>query len=382
MKTRPNRLAILAVGITAMTLSGFAQAGGEGWIRDDYDTALKTAVEKDMPILIDFTGSDWCPPCKQLNAEVFSQSLFMEEAGKKFVLLELDYPRGGNQTDEVKEKNEKVSEKYKIEAFPTILLTDTKGEVFARTTGYRPGGPTGYMTFLNTLLDGKEKRDMYLAKAKSAEGVERAKLLDQAMSIKDIMVPAPMKMIQEIMLLDSENEAGLKAKYELRIATQEAEKKIRDVGMALQSNDTATALEIIAAVEAKGLEAGPIKDQFDFMKAIAMTKDGRRDEAMKMLDAKIAGMKNPTPDELQQAMMGKFQVAMESKDVDLMNKVLDEMIAVAPDSEMSKAITMQRASIIGRIEAQNASKDAAEKAGSEAGSDKGSDAGSTTGSGG
>ena len=42
----------------------------------DYAAAKIKAAAEQKPLLLEFTGSDWCPPCMRLNKEVFSQKVF------------------------------------------------------------------------------------------------------------------------------------------------------------------------------------------------------------------------------------------------------------------------------------------------------------------
>ena len=52
-----------------------AFAGDEAWLTD-YKKATAQAEEEDKPILVDFTGSDWCGWCIRLDKEVFSKDAF------------------------------------------------------------------------------------------------------------------------------------------------------------------------------------------------------------------------------------------------------------------------------------------------------------------
>ena len=113
------------------------------WLTD-LDEAKKVAAKEKKDILVDFTGSDWCGWCIKLKKEVFDLPAF-EAATKKFVLVELDFPSKKAQSDEVKTKNRAAQQKYGITGFPTILLMDAQGEVYART-GYQAGGPEKYVT--------------------------------------------------------------------------------------------------------------------------------------------------------------------------------------------------------------------------------------------
>ena len=46
----------------------------------DYPAALTQAASSKKPILLEFTGSDWCPPCMKLTKTVFEQPVFEDFA--------------------------------------------------------------------------------------------------------------------------------------------------------------------------------------------------------------------------------------------------------------------------------------------------------------
>jgi thiol-disulfide isomerase/thioredoxin len=114
-------------------------AAGPVWLTD-LDAAKAQAVKENKPVLVDFTGSDWCPPCKALHKNVFESAEFAAVASR-YVLVELDFPKAKPQAPELKAKNAELSKKFGISGFPTVLLIDGKsGEVFGKTVGF--GGQT------------------------------------------------------------------------------------------------------------------------------------------------------------------------------------------------------------------------------------------------
>jgi protein disulfide-isomerase len=120
------------------------------WL-DRIEDAQKLASEKNLPILADFTGSDWCVWCQKLDQEVFSQQAFADYAKDHLVLLKLDFPRKVNVPPaDVRNAREALSQKYNVEGFPTVLLLDATGKELART-GYRPGGAAEYVEHLKGL---------------------------------------------------------------------------------------------------------------------------------------------------------------------------------------------------------------------------------------
>ncbi len=81
----------MAVGTAAILSLPTAQAD-EGWVVD-FEKAKAQAAKEGKSILMEFTGSDWCPPCKALHKNVLIKDVFKTEMPKSFVLLKLDSPR-------------------------------------------------------------------------------------------------------------------------------------------------------------------------------------------------------------------------------------------------------------------------------------------------
>jgi len=141
-------LALLA----AFVLSGCADghSGSNDWLTD-FEKAKATAHERNLPILADFSGSDWCGWCMALEREVFSQTAFSEFAKDNLVLFLADFPSAKEQTAAVKKQNNELAARYGIRGYPTILLLDADGKELART-GYRKGGAKGYVEHIESLL--------------------------------------------------------------------------------------------------------------------------------------------------------------------------------------------------------------------------------------
>lgn len=129
-----------------------AQAGGGhiDWMTD-WDKAKQTAQAEGKDLLIDFSGSDWCYWCKKLDAEVFMHSAFIDTAVKDFVFVLVDFPRDkSNQSETVQKQNERLSEEFGVQGFPTVYLAGPDGKPYAQT-GYLEGGPAAYLAHLEEL---------------------------------------------------------------------------------------------------------------------------------------------------------------------------------------------------------------------------------------
>ena len=125
--------------LTLLFLATITARAEVTWLTD-LDAAKALGVKENKPVLVDFTGSDWCPPCKTLHKIVFESAEFAA-AASQYVLVELDFPNKKPQTPELKAKNREWQKKYGITGYPTVLLLDAKsGEVFGKTVGF--GGQT------------------------------------------------------------------------------------------------------------------------------------------------------------------------------------------------------------------------------------------------
>ena len=140
----------LAFGLAVLLMAGTVVAGDSEWLTD-FEQARKQAAEKALPILVNFSGSDWCGWCMKLDQEVFSQSAFKSYAGTNLVLFVADFPRGKELPAKVVEQNQALAKKYGVQGFPTVLLIDKQGKILART-GYQPNGAEAYVEHVRQLL--------------------------------------------------------------------------------------------------------------------------------------------------------------------------------------------------------------------------------------
>ena len=120
------------------------------WI-ENWNQAIAAAKKLNRPIMINFTGSDWCPWCFRLRDEVFVMDAFKEYAENNLVLLTVDFPRGGKQSEELKNQNQTLQRQFGIQGYPTILLVDKDGKEINRT-GYQAGGAQNYIEHITELL--------------------------------------------------------------------------------------------------------------------------------------------------------------------------------------------------------------------------------------
>jgi protein disulfide-isomerase len=129
-------------------LQGLA-ADESKWLTD-VPKAQAEAKKDGKLVMMDFTGSDWCPWCIKLHKEVFSTPEFSDYAKKNLVLVEVDFPRKKEQSADLKKANQALQEKYKIEGFPTVIVLNGDGKKVGEL-GYEPGGPKPFIANLDKL---------------------------------------------------------------------------------------------------------------------------------------------------------------------------------------------------------------------------------------
>ena len=132
-------LTLVAAFFMSVSLHAADEVKGSGWT-EKYDEAVAASKKSDLPILADFTGSDWCGYCIKLHKEVFDTKEFKEWAVKNVVLLEVDFPQQKAQDAALKAKNQELQKKYDIQGYPTILILDATGKKMGEL-GYQEGGP-------------------------------------------------------------------------------------------------------------------------------------------------------------------------------------------------------------------------------------------------
>lgn len=160
-----------ALAITVLTVS---------WT-NDYPEAVRQGVEKKLPLLLFFSGSDWSARSMQLKHEALESDAFQEKIQERFVCVEIDFPRHTQlPTTQLREQNEMLRERFGVTNYPTLILLAADGREIARL-GYLPEGGEQLAVALLRI----EKQDLLLKSAlqsppeKSDELIELYKLAQE-----------------------------------------------------------------------------------------------------------------------------------------------------------------------------------------------------------
>lgn len=319
-----SAIAVIALFVCSASL---ASADDEPGFTEDAKEAIAQAVDQEKDIIFLFTGSDWCPPCKKLEAEVLSEEDFLFEVSKHYVLVKFDFPKITKQSEEIAQQNKEYGQKFGVNSYPTLVLTDNHLKPFA-IAGYETGGFRNYLALLEEARKLRVERDENLEKAEGKKGEERAKLLDQAISkmkseIVEVYYP---EVIAEIVELDKDNGLKLREKWNAGADAEMRKVVMTDLLMVSRLEKPELAIKFIDEVmeeinftdaqklkiyqmklnlvrqlkddkltdalldQMMGLEAvqGETRQRLIVKKIYLMIGSGRRAEALKTLDQAIA----------------------------------------------------------------------------------------------
>ena len=148
MKTK-SIISVIA-GLILATVS--AHAGKDGWLTN-YDDALAKAKAEGKHVLVEFHGSDWCPPCIKLNKEVLTKDAFKSFADSSLVLVDADFPRKTKLSEEQSQHNDALAKKFGVQYFPTIVIIDGDGKVLDQMVGFPEGGLDGFVSFISSKIE-------------------------------------------------------------------------------------------------------------------------------------------------------------------------------------------------------------------------------------
>ena len=90
-----------------------------------FEDAVAKAKKEKKYLFIDFYA-DWCGPCKQMAKKVFTLPEVGEYFNKNFVCCQLNAEAPENKT---------LVQKYKVNALPTLLFLNVKGEILLSING-------------------------------------------------------------------------------------------------------------------------------------------------------------------------------------------------------------------------------------------------------
>lgn len=127
-----------------------ADVPGIDWFQGDVPAAFETAKAEDKLVFL-YWGAQWCPPCQQLKASVFSRPDFIEKA-RLFVPVYLDGDNEGAQ---------RWGEEFGVSGYPTVVILTPDRKEITRIAGGMD--LTLYAAVLDNALANAKPADTLLA---------------------------------------------------------------------------------------------------------------------------------------------------------------------------------------------------------------------------
>ncbi len=239
----------VCICISGISLDGSGRTTHDDPWTEDVGKAFEIAQSEHRDILMLFTGSDWCPACIKLEKEILSKAEFQAAAAGKLVLLKLDFPRSSDQDPVIAEQNKKWAKEFGVNAFPTLFLLDENGRPFS-IMGYEDVGVDHYLDRVEKNRRVRVARDEKMAEAQKATGLDRARLLDEAISqmhisIVELYYP---EIVQEIIELDQSDVLGLRTKWNSVEESEMRKSILADIMIVARLEKPATAIQFIDEV--------------------------------------------------------------------------------------------------------------------------------------
>lgn len=144
---------VLAAGVAQAEPNVATEGAQLGKWSMDIDAVMALAKEKEVPVILLFTGSDWCHWCRVLDENLLSDEQWQKYAAKNLALGYLDFPEDEEKVPEkYRTRNEELSKKYNIDGYPTMVLLDWEGKEIARPTAPDEDEVKEFINVLNFCL--------------------------------------------------------------------------------------------------------------------------------------------------------------------------------------------------------------------------------------
>ncbi len=124
LSTLPPCRRVAGLVVLLLTTLTVSARGDEIRWRNDYAGARKEAVERDLPLLLDF-GTESCYWCKRLDSTTFRQDLIIGLVNQHFIPLKVDAERQAT-----------LAEALHIRSYPTLVLAGSDGKIIGTLEGY------------------------------------------------------------------------------------------------------------------------------------------------------------------------------------------------------------------------------------------------------
>jgi len=123
---------------------------------ESFEAAKKQSVDENKLLIIYFTGSTWCPPCKFLDSQILHTEKFAKFANENLVIAVIDFLDFTTPASKKFFNNhKKLAEQFRIDSFPTMIFINPKTNKVERMEGLTRN--MSVESFINDITSIKEK---------------------------------------------------------------------------------------------------------------------------------------------------------------------------------------------------------------------------------
>ena len=136
------------------------------WVTS-FDEAVEQSQATGRPIMLVFTGSDWCTWCHRLSDEVFMTHQFARWSTENVIKVEVDFPQSHELPAELQTQNQNLKEQFgkHVSSYPTVVFVTADGQYIGKT-GYVAGGAQSWIQSAPTMISSPAAKTKMLARSK------------------------------------------------------------------------------------------------------------------------------------------------------------------------------------------------------------------------
>jgi len=149
---------VIIVLLTPLCLLSQPEAGEN----DAFNEARKTQ----RPVLLIFSGSDWCLPCIRIKKTILSDTAFKHFAVENLILLTADFPQKEKQSPDLIAANEKLAEEFNPGGLFPLLLLINADKTVVTSLAWENYSASAFVEQLKEKMNNGNKLKEYAANAK------------------------------------------------------------------------------------------------------------------------------------------------------------------------------------------------------------------------
>jgi len=257
-----------------------------GWHGDPIQ-AFKDAASRQRDALVWFTKED-DDASNQLEASLVES--LAASAESNFVLCRLRYPARSYEKQAQSQWYIAWADRFQIPSIPSVVLVDSKGRAYGQIAA-QTQDVDAWSSQIQALITAKSIRDDAELAAEQAQGIDKAKHLDQALQqVGPFAATEYRGWVEDVVKLDPNNEAGLIEKYAPLLHEKTIDEVIQgEVYPLLDSGRLATAsrrLEMLAGrLEWLSVEQ---EQKLSAFRGQLLIQEGKQEQGVELLNQAMA----------------------------------------------------------------------------------------------